>query len=205
MKVVATNTGEKRTVLWREQPVTTGIFKFPVEEGIVLGTEDVEKDHVIDRRYHGGLDKACYAYSADHYAYWKTQFPQLDWNYGMFGENLTIEGFDEKRISIGDVFKIGEAIVQVSEPRQPCMKLNVRFNSSQAVKAFNKFGRSGTYFRVIQTGRVQPGDAMELIEQGKPFLSLFDLYQLIVTPGNEPLRDVAKQHPQLAKTTIADL
>ena len=97
MKVVATNIGEKRTVLWRNEHIETGIFKAPVAQGIVLEREDVKKDAVVDRKYHGGIDKACYAYSADFYDYWKGKFPDLKWSYGMFGENLTIHGLNEKK------------------------------------------------------------------------------------------------------------
>lgn len=192
-------------MLWKGQEVTTGIFKYPVIDGIHLGAEDVDADHVIDRRYHGGIDKACYAYSEDHYAYWELKYPNLDWQPGMFGENLTIRGLDEKEISIGDTYRVGEAIIQVSEPRQPCMKLNVRFNSSTMVKKFNQFGRSGSYFRVIQKGKVKAGDKLELIEKGSPTLTLYDLYQLIFSKGNEDLREIARNHPQLAPTTSKDL
>jgi MOSC domain-containing protein YiiM len=205
MKIVSTNIGEPRTVIWRNKEVNTGIFKFPVENGIVLEAEDVENDHVIDRKYHGGIDKACYAYSADFYDYWKDQFPQLDWCFGMFGENLTIDGLDEKQLSIGDVFEVGEAILEVSEPRQPCMKLNIRMNSPNAVKSFVEFGRSGTYFRVLKNGLVKPGDNLRLIAPGKPTLTVYDVFQMIYNKEETPLRDIALQHPALANSTKEDL
>ncbi|MGK0384868.1 MAG: MOSC domain-containing protein YiiM [Bacteroidia bacterium] len=98
MKVKSVNRGEARLVDWRGKKVSTGIFKYPVEGAIFLGTEDVVDDDVVDRKYHGGVDKAVYAYSADHYPFWKEQYPALDWSLGMFGENLTIEGLDESRM-----------------------------------------------------------------------------------------------------------
>ena len=205
MHVVATNLGTRRTVQWKGKPVTTGIFKYPVGEGIFLGAEDVEGDQVIDRRYHGGFDKACYAFSADHYPFWKSQFPELEWDYGMFGENLTIAELDEKSLRIGDTFKVGEAIIQVSEPRQPCMKLNVRFNSSKMVKAFTKYGSCGSYFRVLQPGQVQSGDKLILMEKGEPELFVADVFRLIYTKGEPELRALAIAHPRLAKSTIEDL
>lgn len=201
MKVVATNTGGKRTVSWGFKKVTTGIFKYPNPEGIFLGVEHVVGDAVVDRKYHGGIDKACYAYSADQYPFWKPQFPDLEWDYGMFGENITIEGLDEKELFIGDTFKVGEAIIQVSEPRQPCMKLNVRFNSKRMVKAFMKHGCCGSYFRVLEQGIIKPGDTFELIDEGDPKISIFQVYQLIYSKGQNELRERALNHPKLADTT----
>jgi len=205
MKVVATNTGEKRTVSWGFKKVTTGIFKFASSEGIFLGIEDVVGDSVVDRKYHGGIDKACYAYSADQYSFWNPQFPDLEWDHGMFGENLTIEGLNEKELYIGDTFKVGDAIIQVSEPRQPCFKLNVRFNSKRMVKAFTKHGYCGSYFRVLEQGNIKPGDTLELIEAGEPRISVFEVFQLIYSKGNKELREIAKTHYKFAETTKAAL
>src|SRR5665811_846906 len=127
MKIISTNIGEARTINWKNREVKTGIFKFPVNEPIFLGKENVENDNVIDRRYHGGIDKACYLYSAEHYNYWQKKYPKLEMPWGMFGENLTVEGLHEATINIGDIFKIGETVVQATQPRQPCFKLEFRF------------------------------------------------------------------------------
>lgn len=201
MKVIATNIGEKQSVNWKGKTVVTGIFKYPVKDGIILEKTDVQSDAVVDRNYHGGIDKACYAYSADYYDHWKQLHPELDWDHGMFGENLTIEGLDERELSIGDVFEVGKAIVEVSEPRQPCMKLNVRFSSSLAVKQFTDFGHCGAYFRVLKEGKVQPGDRMVLQSKGEPQLSVYDVFQMIYSKGNDALREVAKGHAKLADST----
>jgi MOSC domain-containing protein YiiM len=201
MKIIATNIGQKQTVNWKGQEVVTGIFKYPVAEGILLEKMDVQSDTVVDRKYHGGVDKACYAYSADCYDRWKALHPDLDWDYGMFGENLTVEGLDETALSIGDIYKVGEAVVEVSEPRQPCMKLNVRMNSSLAVKQFVDFGRSGAYFRVLQQGKVKVGDTFLLQSKGEPYLSVYDVFQLLYKQGNEKTRKMAKEHPALADST----
>lgn len=201
MKVVATNIGQKKELIWHGQQITTGIFKYPMPSGVYLEAEDVQSDAVVDRQYHGGIDKACYAYSADFYDHWKTEFPHLDWDYGMFGENLTIEGLDERKVSIGDIFTVGEAIIQVSEPRQPCMKLNVRMDSNMAVKKFTQFGHSGVYFRVLQPGKVTPGDTLVLKKKGYPELFVHDVFRLIYQKGDDPLRAIARAHPDLADST----
>src|SRR5690606_29793566 len=127
MKVISTNGGERRSVRWSGKMYETGIFKFPVKEGISLGFSDVVGDAVVDRKYHGGEDKACYAFSKDEYSFWENRYPKIEFTDGMFGENLTIEGLNETELFIGDTFQIGDAIIQVSEPRQPCVKLNIRF------------------------------------------------------------------------------
>ena len=88
MKVISVNIGEKRTVTWKYKTYETGMFKYPVEDAIFLGEEDVINDHVIDRRFHGGIDKAVYAYGENHYGFWKELYPDLEFSYGMFGENL---------------------------------------------------------------------------------------------------------------------
>ena len=151
MRIISTNTGVAKAVEWNGKIVSTGIFKFPVQTPIYLGAEDVENDSVIDRKYHGGVDKACYLYSANHYTYWKQLYPNLEMPWGMFGENLTVEGLDESEINIGDTFEIGETIVQATQPRQPCFKLEFRFHNNEIVKQFVDSGFAGVYVRVFRT------------------------------------------------------
>jgi MOSC domain-containing protein YiiM len=178
MKIISTNIGEAKTVSWHGKEVTTGIFKYPVSEAIFLGAEDVDNDHVIDRKYHGGFDKACYLYSADQYKYWKNLYPNLELPWGMFGENLTVEGLHEADINIGDIFKIGSAIVQATQPRQPCYKLDIRFETRGLVKQFVDSGFPGVYVRVLEKGNVTSGDFMERIER-KNSLSIQKIFQLL--------------------------
>lgn len=178
MKIISTNIGEPRIFLWKDKEVKTGIFKYQVNQSIFLGTEDVDSDHVIDRRYHGGVDKACYFYSADHYEYWQKLYPGLEMPWGFFGENLTVEGLHEAEINIGDIFKIGEAVVQVTQPRQPCFKMEFRFKDYKIVRQFIDSGFSGVYVRVLTNGNVKAGDSMQLIER-KESLSIQKVFELI--------------------------
>ena len=106
MHITSTNIAKPTTILFRGKNVTTGIYKNPTQQPIYLGKSDVKDDEVTDRRYHGGEFKACYLFSENHYAYWKNLYPDLDWNWGMFGENLTVNGLDETKIMIGDIYKI---------------------------------------------------------------------------------------------------
>jgi len=155
MKIVSTNIGEKREINWKGKLITTGIFKFPVKKSIFLDIEDVQGDVVVDRKYHGGIDQAVYAYGLQYYAYWKRLYPDLDWQEGMFGENLTIDNLDETTIHIGDTFKVGETILEVTKPREPCMKLGVRFNDMKIVKQFWNTTKCGVYFKIIKKGFVK--------------------------------------------------
>jgi MOSC domain-containing protein YiiM len=180
MQIISVNIGEPRIVNWKDKEVKTGIFKYPVNHPIFLGTEDVENDHVIDRRYHGGIDKACYLYSSGHYEYWKKLYPELEMPYGIFGENLTVEGLHEAQINIGDIFKIGETVVQATQPRQPCFKLEFRFNNHLIVKQFIDSGFAGVYVRVLEKGFVRSGDAVELIER-KITVSIQKVFELLYT------------------------
>lgn len=164
MKIVATNIGEKKEIDWKGKKVTTGIFKYAVDQPIFLDTENVKDDAVCDRRYHGGINKAVYAYSLDHYDYWKELHPDLDFEYGIFGENLTVTGLDETQIHIGDIFRVGECVLEVTQPREPCMKLGVRFNNMKVVKQFWNTSKSGVYFKILLTGHVKAGDVFREME-----------------------------------------
>ncbi len=178
MNVVSVNTGSERVVIWRGKEVNTGIFKYSTDQPIFLGKTDVAADAVVDRKHHGGIDKAVYAYSVDHYAFWKARYSDLDWNYGMFGENLTIEGLDESLIRIGSRYKVGTAEVEVSQPRQPCFKLGLRFGSQTVLKEFIDQPYPGVYFRVINVGAVKRGDRLELIQEEKEAPSIADVFRV---------------------------
>lgn len=180
MKVVSVNIGGPKTIQWRGKPVQTGIYKFPVETPIHLEKEDVKNDHVIDRKHHGGADKACYAYSLNHFNYWKKFYPKIDFHYGIFGENLTVKGLNEAEISIGNSYKIGEAEIQVTQPRQPCFKLGVRFGTQKMIRQFVDSGFPGVYFRVLKPGKVATGDEFILIEK-KNSISIQKVFELLYT------------------------
>lgn len=178
MKIISTNIGEARTIHWHGKEVKTGIYKFSLDKPIYLGLEDIDGDNVIDRRYHGGMDKACYFYSADHYKYWQKLYPKLEMPWGMFGENLTVEGLHEAEINIGDIFKIGNAVVQATQPRQPCYKLDIRFKTRGMVKQFVEAGFPGIYVRVLEKGNVKTGNAIEIVDR-KNSLSIQKVFQLL--------------------------
>lgn len=186
MKIVSTNLSQPKTIVWKGKEEQTGIYKIPTSDPIRLEAHDVKGDSVIDRRYHGGVDKACYLYAADHYKYWQTEYPDRDLPYGMFGENLTVEGLDETKLTIGATYQLGGAKVQVSEPRQPCYKLGVRFNDQGVLKKFINSTYSGVYIRVIEPGEVSVGDEFLLLEEPKQGLTIAEVYELTYAKFAEP-------------------
>jgi len=179
MKIISTNIGSEKTIKWKGNTLTTGIFKLPAKGPVFLGNKGVKGDYINNLKVHGGLDKACYGYGENYYNYWKSLYPDLEWTYGMFGENLTISDVDEAEIRIGDIYNLGEAIVQVSQPRQPCNKFAAKFGSMDLIKQFIDFEHLGVYFRVIQEGNVKAGDEFHLDLRNKKALSVQEIGQLV--------------------------
>ena len=112
-----------------------------------------------------------------HYEYWKELYSEVDFEYGIFGENLTIDDLDETKLHVGDTFKVGECIVEVTKPRQPCMKLGVRFNNMKVVKQFWNTSMSGVYFKILQTGNVKAGDEFELLKKCPENPTIAEIYR----------------------------
>ena len=179
MKVISTNIGNPTTIEWNGKIEQTGIFKYPVDEPLYLTKNDVANDTVIDRVHHAGINKACYLFASNNYPYWKKLYPELEWNWGMFGENLTVEGLDEAVVRIGDIYKMGTALVQVSQPREPCYKLGIRFGNQKILRQFIDHNRSGTYVRILEEGEVSTGDEIALVEQSENILTVQQFYELM--------------------------
>ncbi|MDV7186797.1 MOSC domain-containing protein [Lutibacter sp. TH_r2] len=177
MKVVSVNIGEKRSINYKGKIIETGIFKNPIEGAIFLGETDVENDAVIDRRYHGGIEKAVYAYSENHYRYWRELYPNIDLHFGLMGENLTISNLEETEIYVGSQYKLGETIIEVTKPREPCIKLGLVFGTQKILKQFWNSTKSGVYFKVLQTGKVQVGDQLILLKLANNSSTIAEVYE----------------------------
>lgn len=206
MRVISTNIAKPTTVLKNGKSVETGIYKTHVKDGITLGLTDVIGDSVMDRKHHGGKDKACYIYSADHYPFWQEKFPDLYWTHGMFGENLTVEGLDETKINIGDTYEVGSAIIQVSEPRRPCSILGIRFGTQAIVKEFYHQPFPGIYVRVLKEGKIKKGDSFKLIKKEKNSISISAVYSLFAMDDkNQKLAKKAITISSLANSCRIDI
>lgn len=144
----------------------------------MLRTLNLDGDKQADLSVHGGVSKAVYAYPAEHYELWRKELPGMKLPYGMFGENFTTEGLLEVTTNIGDRFRIGDAVVMVTEPRMPCYKLGLKFRRTDISKRLLASRRTGLYFAVIQEGEVETGDAIELLSQDENGVSVADITRL---------------------------
>lgn len=179
MKIISTNIAKSSFVIIKGKQQRTGIFKKPTNSPIYLGKEEVKDDEVTNRKVHGGEFKSCYLFSADNYPYWKNLYPNLNWYYGILGENLTVEGLDETKIHIGDIYKVGDALIQITQPREPCNTFAAKMGSTDILKQFIAHNKPGTYVRVLEEGFVQTGDSFKLIEKAKNSLSIAQFFNLL--------------------------
>src|SRR5580658_1015443 len=174
MRVLSVNVGTPKQVPLKHETVLTSIFKSPVEGRVAVRRHNIDGDRQSDLTVHGGPSKAVYCYPAEHYSYWRQELPDMELSYGIFGENLTTEGITEETVSIGDQFRVGSAVLQVTQPRMPCFKLGIRFGRPDMVKRFWQSGRSGIYFAVVEEGDVAAGDPIERISAGPEEISVAD-------------------------------
>jgi MOSC domain-containing protein YiiM len=180
MKLVSVNTGLPREVMWHGKNVLTAIYKQPVKGRVALRKTNLEGDRQADLSVHGGEHKAVYCYPAEHYDYWKQQLAGRDLPIAIFGENFTTAGLLENSIHIGDVFTVGSAEIVVTQPRLPCYKLGIRFESDEMVRRFLASGRTGFYFAVTREGEVGTADEIELISQEPNAVSISEITRLYV-------------------------
>jgi MOSC domain-containing protein YiiM len=173
MKVLSVNVGLPRLVEYRGEPVATGIYKEPVGGRVAVGEFNLEGDAQADLSVHGGYYKAVYVYPSEHYEFWRDELPEMDLPFGVFGENLTTTGLIETEVNVGDRLRIGTAEFIVTQPRQPCFKLSIRFGRADIIKRFAKSGRSGFYLAIEKTGELGEGDEIEFIsrETNQPSIS----------------------------------
>jgi len=179
MKIISTNIAKPHFVTIKGKQQRTGIFKKPVNEPIYLEKEQVKGDEISNRKVHGGEFKACYLFSAENYPYWENLYPNFNWYYAMLGENLTVENLDETKIYIGDIYKIGNALIQITQPREPCNTFAAKMGTTDILKQFIAHGKPGTYVRVLEEGYVKTGDAFQLIQKEENSLSTSDFFNLL--------------------------
>jgi len=164
MQLLSLNVGKPIIVQYKEKPVETGIYKQPVQGDVYLSATQLEGDGQADLVNHGGADKAVCVYPVEHYPYWR-QLLNTELPYGAFGENFTVAGMLETDICIGDMFEIGGALLQVSQPRRPCYKLGVRHDKPDFALLVQNTGYTGFYFRVLKEGTVAGGQRLKLVER----------------------------------------
>lgn len=178
MKVLSVNVGERTTIEHQGKLVETGFFKFPVSRPILARSEGLDGDVQVDRRVHGGPHKAIHAFPSEHYGFYRELFGSAEWACGHFGENLTTEGLLERDVHIGDRFRIGEALVEVSQPRSPCFRFGARLGSRDAVRICVDSARTGLYFRVIEEGILKTGDIINAVGSDKGAMTVEEVHRL---------------------------
>ncbi len=170
-------------VQYRGEPIKTGIFKKPVTGPVRVGSYNLEGDGQADLENHGGLNKAVYAYSLDHYAYWREFLDRGELDQGQFGENLTIAGLDESERCIGDQLQIGSALFAITQPRVPCFKLGIRMGDEDMPRMFSQSARTGFYLSVLREGVIEAGNAVEVVRRGRHSVAVKSLFEAYMNCG----------------------
>jgi len=178
MKIISVNVGRPRLVLRNDAPVSTGIFKEPVADRVMVRTLNLDGDRQADLSVHGGPEKAVYLYPSEHYDFWKRELPDMDLPWAMFGENFTTTGLLETEVNIGDKFRVGSTELMVTQPRMPCYKLGIRFGRTDIIKRFLVSERTGFYFSVLKEGDAGAGDEFELLEKNDSGVRVVDVTRL---------------------------
>ena len=181
MKLISVNISQPESIAINGDAVLTGINKVPQNERIWLNKINLVGDGQADLTVHGGEFQAVYSYPIEHYAHWQTFLDKESLPYGTFGENFTVSGLLETDVYVGDIFKVGGAIIQATMPRIPCFKLANKLNNTAIIKDFLWSGYSGFYHKVIEEGEVGAGDEIVLLEHDEQSISIraaLGLYKL---------------------------
>lgn len=157
-RLLSVNLAARRSLRSRGADVETGIFKEPARGRVALTRLTLVGDVQVDKRYHGGPEQAVYLYPFEHYAHFRVRRPEI--SAGFFGENFTTQGLLETNVRVGDVFRVGSAVIQITKPRAPCFKMGLKAGSPAFVKELLESRRLGFYARVLEEGDVGEGDAI---------------------------------------------
>ena len=193
VKLLSINVGIPREVEDKGRLVTTSIFKDPVDGPVMVRELNIDGDRQSDLRTHGGPYKAVYAYPYEHYTTWQHELGRDDFVYGQFGENLTVTGLLETDVYVGNIYRIGGAVLQITQPRVPCFKLNIRMGDPMFSKFFMQSERTGFYVRVIEEGEISPGDAITLVEKDPQQMTVRDINHLLYFEPDPYLAERALQ------------
>lgn len=196
-RLVSVNVGLPRSVMWKGRVVQTGIFKAPVAGPVVARRLNLDGDRQADLTVHGGEDKAVYVYPAEHYAAWGRELAPIDLPWGSFGENLTTRGMTEDNVWIGERWQVGEAVFVVTQPRQPCYKLSLRFGRDDILRRFVQSRRTGWYLAVEHEGAIAAGDAIVRLDRPAPSLTVAAVAELLFAKAPD------REHLYLAATLPA--
>ena len=179
MKLLSVNVWPPKKGRHARRDVTIGRSKKPIRGSVMLRTSNLDRGGQADLVSRGGIYRSASAYPVEHYDYWRRELGRDDFNFGQFGEDFTVEGMLEDDIYIGDVFRVGHALVEVSHPRPPFFKLGIKMGMAQFPKLFLESGRIGFYLRVLAEGEVRAGDTFELVKADPVRITVGEMSHLL--------------------------
>src|ERR1700757_3590417 len=182
-RLISVNVGLPREIPWRGKTVRTGIWKSPVVGRVTVRKLNIDGNGQGDLAGHGGVNRAIMVYQLDSYRYWERQLNRTDFSYGQFGENFTVEGLPDAEVYIGDRYRIGTALFEVSQPRVTCYRLGIRMNQPQMAALVVAHHRPGFYFRVLEEGEVEAGDEIVKVSAGPEQMTVAAIDALLYLPG----------------------
>jgi ferredoxin-NADP reductase/MOSC domain-containing protein YiiM len=183
-RLLSVNVGLPRDITWQGKTVHTGVWKAPITGPRMVRRLNVDGDGQGDMTGHGGEHRAVFVYQIESYRYWQNQLGRKELTYGQFGENFTVEGVADTEVCIGDRYRIGGALFEVTQPRVTCYRVGIRMDEPEMAALLVKHGRPGFYFRVIEEGEVKAGDEIVRVAVGLERMSVSEINALLYTPGH---------------------
>src|SRR6201996_7595773 len=194
-RLISVNVGLPRDINWRGKTVHTGIWKSPVLGRVIVRKLNLDGDGQGDLGGHGGVNRAVMVYQLDSYRYWERELSRTNFSYGQFGENFTVDGLPDVEVCIGDRYRIGTALFEVSQPRVTCYRVGIRMDEPQMAALLVAHRRPGFYFRVIEEGAVGPGDDIVKVANGPVGMSVAAVDALLYLPS--PSRELLERSLQI--------
>src|SRR5579859_4008325 len=183
-KLLSVNVGLPRDVKWKSKTVRTSVWKSPVDGRRMVHKLDIDGDAQADLAGHGGEQRAVFVYQMDSYRYWETELGRSDFSYGQFGENFTVEGLSDGEVCVGDRYRIGSALFEVTQPRVTCYRVGIRMDEPRMAALLTASGRPGFYFRVLQEGEVGAGDEIVKVGEAKERMTVAEINALLYSPNH---------------------
>src|SRR6516162_9553346 len=181
-RLLSVNVGLPREVTWQGKTVRTGVWKVPVEGPRMVRRLNIDGDGQGDLAGHGGEHRAVFVYQVDSYRYWEKHFGRSGFDYGQFGENFTVDGLPDAEVCIGDRYRIGRALFEVTQPRVTCYRVGIRMDEPRMAALLTSSGKPGFYFRVLEEGEVAAGDEIVRVADGPERMSVARINALLYLP-----------------------
>ncbi len=183
-RLLSVNVGLPRDIAWHGRTVHTAIWKAPVQGRRMVRRLNIDGDGQGDLAGHGGEHRAVFVYQIDSYRYWQDRLGRSDFAYGQFGENFTVDGLADDEVCIGDRYRIGGALFEVTQPRVTCYRVGIRMNEPRMAALLVAHGRPGFYFRVLEEGEVEAGDEIVQVAAGPERMTVAEINALLYMPGH---------------------